>query len=271
MADAKPGKTTYKCSDANDHLTGCKVKDRTYSIPEYWRGPSKIGPLAQFLAQRFFDVKRPENLPAIKKGTINDQRYINYSSQPERHPHFMPVPDNLDIAQAMPVRALKNLRARQEGALESIQALYVNGEDPDLFEAFRDSSLRSKWRHNVGVLINSGDWKKVVYRDMPDGEAKTYIRQKIEALGIDPETFNVGLKGGAPSHFLATARGVTALGDPKLPEPPHVKTRFASDARPVRASASGKAFSSRKSKKSSNAPILLGAAALGFLALKGRK
>ena len=273
MANPKPGATTFKCSDANDYITKCKVKDRTYSIPEYWRGADKIGTLAQFLAQRFFDVERPEGLPAIRK-SINSARFINYSSQPDKHPHYMPRPGNLDISKAMPVLALRNLRERQEAALGSIYALYVNGDDSDRFEAFRDSSLRNKWRNSVGSIINSGAWKSVVFRDMPEGEAKAHIRQRIESLGLDPEKFNVGIKGGVASHYLAQAANVGGLLDPKLPTPPHAKTRMVNAANPKRGLGSGRGgttSSTSRKKTSSTAPLLLGAAALGFLALKGKK
>lgn len=211
------GATEYQCSPANKNITGCGVNTNWYTIPSDFRGGQAVGPFATFLARRFFSVDRAYNLPSIKRHTMDRTKFINIGT--EKYSKWMPRPSNLDIEKSVPVRALRNLRERQEFALESMNAFYVNGEDRETFEAFRSSSLRAKWREAIVNLLNHGDWKKVVYADMPEGPAKNHVREKIVGIGEDPETFN--MKPSGPSG-MAVGSDVwkSSLSEPKLPEPP---------------------------------------------------
>lgn len=269
MENPAIGKTTYKCAESNYLYTGCDPKkDKSpLPIPDDYRGHrSNLGAFASFLAGRFFAVERPDDLPAISS---SENKFYNYG-QPN-HPRYIPVPSNIDVEKSTPIRALRNLRERQEFALRSLNSFYVNGEDPEVFEAFRSPSLREQWRNSIVEMLNHGDWKKVVYRDMPEGPAKDHVRERILNIGENPETFNLAGKGMMGGGAWKTK---SVLGDPSLPEPPtQTPTRGLGSGRGgvSRGEGSGRGGVKDSDKGGGGGTALLAAAAAGAFIMAKRK
>ena len=145
-----------------------------------------------------------------------------------------PEPGNLDVSQAVPVAALENLYERQVATLQSVHCMYVNGEDPERFPAFNKSApggqaLKAKWEQAATALLQSNDWKRVTYQDMPEGTLKAAFAQKAAGAGLDPNEINPPCPplapgedewaGRCPPRF-GLASGPTVLGDPVPPAPP---------------------------------------------------
>lgn len=185
-----------------------------------------------------------------------------------------PEPDNIDVSQAVPVAALENLYERQVATLQSVHCMYVNGEDPDRFPAFKQPGLKQKWEQAATALLQTNDWRRVTYQDMPEGPLKAALAQKAEQAGLDPNQLNPpcdpGLVTGkdgklrprrCPPNF-GLAAGPSVLGDPVPPAPPEPndvdQQKFAV----------GKLVGGGKGSKGGGAGIAVAAAAAAFLFLK---
>ncbi len=132
-----------------------------------------------------------------------------------------PSPGNIDVSKSVPVQALENLYARQVATLKSIHCMYVNGEDPERFPAFKQPGLKQEWEQAATALFQTGDWRRATYQDMPDGPLKAAFAQKAADSGLDPNAINPPCVPGQkclPSFNLTS--GPTVLGDPVPPAPP---------------------------------------------------
>lgn len=171
-------------------------------------------------------------------------------------------PDAIDYSKSTPVKALEALYNGQKATLDSRMCMYVNGEDPDRFPAFRDSNLKSLWQQSVTTVLNTEDWRRVNAVDIPEGPAKQAFRQRALGAGIqDPDKYRYN-----PNEMLAMP---SVLGDPQPPEmPPMTGTDIDISEFGVTASNLPKR---RSKKKSSNLPLILAAGAIGFLFLNNKK
>jgi len=195
-----------------------------------------------------------------------------------------------------PVQALRNLRERQDAMIRSPKCMYLDdstnadGTGQVRFKSIKKGSQQHKlWEKCVTAMFESGDWKRVDYRDVIPGEEVDKAIRLVLSNRYDttPEKFfNLDKKfgQGKQSMGIAAHQGPSILGDPEPPAPPDpiqvvtssVKGMTLSPTRaahvrvmrkPTRAT-SGKT-STRK--KSSAAPLLIGAAAVGLLMMRGRK
>ena len=181
-----------------------------------------------------------------------------------------------------PVVALKNMRERQEAMIRSPKCMYLDdstdaaGSGQPRFRSLKKgSSLHKIWEQSVTAMFESGDWKRIDYRDVIPGEdVDKAIRLVLSnQYNTTPEKFfnlDKSFGQGKASMGIAVAPGPSVLGDPEPPAPPDpvdVKTAVVAGMRltPKRAGTSG------TRKKSSTAPLLIGAAAVGLLMLRGRK
>lgn len=172
-------------------------------------------------------------------------------------------PDAIDYGMSTPVKALEALYNSQKATLDSRMCMYVNGEDPVRFPAFRDSNLKSLWQQSVTTVLNTNDWRTINYKDIPEGSAKQAFYQRAKAAGIDDVENFTGIK---KHHQLQMQ---TVLGDPEPPEmPPMTGTDIDISEFGVTASNLPKR---RSKKKSSNLPLILAAGAIGFLFLNNKK
>lgn len=183
-------------------------------------------------------------------------------------------PDAIDYSKSVPVDNLDKLYIKQKATLESLQCMYVNGRDTERFPAFKDSALRNLWNRSVTDVFSSGAWRRVVFQDMPDGDAKNAFYNYAKSQGIeDVQNFNRPCRPGEPMMNCMPVRGFAAMGrmpdNPSLPKaPPMAGAVLASEvARKPRRLPPG-SRSSGKAKKSSAAPLVIGAAAAAFLLLK---
>lgn len=233
-----------------------------------------------YLCRLYFGLDRPFDMNRgglLQLPRLNESRYGNGLS----NSHFYHV-SALDLSKSVPVSALETLYLNQRATLKSVQCMYVSGEDDqygnrDRFPAFKDSSLRALWNQSVQDVFDSNSWERVSFQDIPDGKVKEHFYQKATANGvIDVENFN---RPCAPGESPATGCGIRGLSKknmlsagPQVPDNPTLPTVpimngsviQATMARGFRTVGSGK-------KKSSNMPLILGASALAFLMLRGRK
>jgi len=172
-------------------------------------------------------------------------------------------PDAIDYSESTPVKALEALYNGQKATLDSRMCMYVNGEDPVRFPAFRDSNLKSLWQQSVTTVLNSNDWRTINYKDIPDGPAKQAFYQRAKSAGIDDVENFTGIK----KHHQMQMQ--TVLGDP---EPPEMPPMTGTDIDISEFGVTAKNLPKRKSKKkSSNLPLILAGGALAFLFLNNKR
>lgn len=186
---------------------------------------------------------------------------------------------------SIPVKALDNLYDRQMAMILSEKCMYLDdstnagGSGQTRFRAIRKGGeLHRRWENAVTAMFQSGDWKRIDYRDViPGEEVDKAIRLMLSNHHkTTPEKFfNMDKKigQGIASLGIAAKTGPTVLGDPEPPKPPppvevgtaRVKGMPLSPQRaPIKAKGSSR-------KPASSAPLLIGAAAVGLLFMKGMK
>lgn len=140
----------------------------------------------------------------------------------------VPRPDAIDYGQSVPVKALNELYDRQRAALDSLQCMYVDGNnDGGRFPAFHGNTpLRNLWRDAVTNVFSSGAWRRVVYQDIPPGEVKEVFAQYAQQHGItDLEDFNRPCAPGEPlSSCGGTSGGMKILYGGRIPDSPSLPT-----------------------------------------------
>lgn len=250
-----------------------------YTIPDDFGSRNHFGFYLQ-LVNRFFNSKA--TLDDIWYGRIpligSKKKYLQ---KPESEAKWW-TPDSWDYSKSIPVKALQNLYDRQVATLDSLECMYVNGEDEEgrrLFGAFNNSSLRNHWRASVTAILNSNDWRRVVYADVPEGPAKAALREVAHNNNVKPEDLNPPCPPGSPlqcsmqNGLYLQARSV--LGDPSLPQPAPLEgmSLFSTDQEKDLGITLGtmQATGASKGKKGGGEGILLlGAAAAALMIMKGR-
>ncbi len=155
--------------------------------------------------------------------------------------------DYIDYEKSIPALALENTKNIQFAIINSLNCCYVN-DDPK-FAAFSNKSLKNKWINNINAVLDSNEWKKLVFIDIPEGEFKNEVRAKaIAGKFKNFETKKEPISGvGIQTIKLAPS----ILGDPKPPAP----------FNPVKPKRVGR--KKQIVSKSSNSSLLTGAAVVG--------
>jgi len=194
-----------------------------------------------------------------------------------------------------PVQALRNMRERQDAMIRSPKCMYLDdstnsgGTGQPRFRSIRKGSEQHKlWAKCVTAMFESGDWKRIDYRDVIPGEEVDKAIRLVLSNRYDttPEKFfNLDKKfgQGKQSMGIAAHRGPSILGDPEPPAPAdpiqvvtskvkgmNLSPTRAAHVRVMRSPTRATSGTSSR-KKSSAAPLLIGAAAVGLLMMRGRK
>ncbi len=151
--------------------------------------------------------------------------FVNGQQQSyQNHAGFdYPDPAAVDYDRSVPNRALDNLYARQEAVIQSVQCMYVDGYDTERFPAFKDNALKARWVENATALIQAGDWRRVSFMDMPEGELKNAVAQMADNSGINPNSLNPPCDPTIPRQQCPPpplTSGPSVLGDPTPPPLP---------------------------------------------------
>lgn len=180
-----------------------------------------------------------------------------------------------------PVEALRSLREIQEAQVRSMKCMYLDdstsadGSGNPRFKAIkRGGELHRSWVRSVTAMFESGDWKRIDYRNViPGEEIDAQIKSLLAQSGTTPDRyFNLDSRH-RPGLAAVLASGPTVLGDPKVPTPPplnQVPTALSAGGSMKLRQLMGKGGGTSTSKTSSNAPLLLGAAAAAFFMMRGR-
>ncbi len=164
--------------------------------------------------------------------------------------------DNIDWSSIATTRALDNLKERQISKLQSIECMYVDdGLDERTglprYRAIGTQSskgpLWNRWYQSVKSVFESGDWKRVRFRDVPEGRLKQELREWCAGQSVDCDS--LGTVGGFQ------IAGPSSLGDPVPPDPP--------DPREVSFGDFEVAPPKKRKRKSSPAEAAAGLALLG--------
>lgn len=209
-----------------------RKRGKQLTLPSEWGIDAHLMTLAH-IYKLFFGLQKLSDREGSYRCHERDGRLECYGLPLEANPKFYETPhqgkwaepDSVDVDQSVPVRALQNLHERQVNVLQSLDAFYVNGENPDQFAAFKDNQpLVNQWTESITAIVNSDDWRRISFANVPEGRAKEHLRRRVEQAGINPETLNPPCPPGAPpSHpcrQMPLAVGPSVLGDPALPKPP---------------------------------------------------
>lgn len=129
--------------------------------------------------------------------------------------------DNIDWSTIATSRALDNLEERQQAKLQSIECMYVDDSRDERtgqprYRAIGTESSKgpmwNRWFDSVKSVFESGDWRRVRFKDVPEGRLKQELRQWCASHSVDCDTL------GTPGGFIAA--GPSSLGDPVPPSPP---------------------------------------------------
>lgn len=126
---------------------------------------------------------------------------------------------NIDWNDTIPGRALQNLKDRQHAMLQSLACMTVDDSEVDGKPRFRAIGTRqkkgplwSRWEQSVQAVFQGGDWRRVRFDDVPEGQLKDELRERCEREGIDCRDL-----GKHHETYLASP---SVLGDPVPPTPP---------------------------------------------------
>lgn len=158
----------------------------------------------------------------------------------------------IDPAQSVPSKALKVLKDRQWAAINSLTCAYI--ADDNRFPAVKDA-LKDKRAKNLGILLNSSDWKRLYWRDIVDQDLRSAVAEKASKAKLTYDKEGPIVK---PSLAIAVP---SVLGDPTPPKPfDPIKDsgRYGIGSKPSVVSKSS----------SSSLPLTIGAAGLAYFFLK---
>lgn len=128
--------------------------------------------------------------------------------------------DNIDWNDTVPGRALENLEDRQRAVLQSLACMTVDDSEVDGRPRFRaigtstsKGPLWQRWYDSVVAVLQSDDWRRVRFEDVPEGALKAELRDRCIAAGVDCKDLGqqIGTTLVAPS----------TLGNPVPPTPPN--------------------------------------------------
>lgn len=133
---------------------------------------------------------------------------------------------NIDFESILPVRALRNLKERQQAWLNSINCMYLDDRDIGGVQRYkairRGNEMHDLWDRNVRAIFESGEWINVDYRDViPGSDIDRQIRDYTFDMGVDKDVFfNMGKDPDKGQGRRTGAVDDTVLGDPTPPSPP---------------------------------------------------
>lgn len=126
-------------------------------------------------------------------------------------------PDDILVEESIPVKALDNIFKTQNAVIESDKCMYINPDskngNPNFAGLFYDSHLKKKWYETVKLVMNSDEWKRIRFLDVPDGEVKNALYDKATSKGYNPE------KLGPITKSMNTFAAKSVLKNPKPPSP----------------------------------------------------
>lgn len=139
--------------------------------------------------------------------------------------------DNIDWDDIAPNRSLNELRARQEAMINSPKCMYLDdstnaaGTGQQRFKAItKGSPLHELWEDNVQAMFESGDWKRIDYRDVIKGEeVDQALHNTTGNMQTTPDKFfnmdspSAMSRGRAAMKFAGEGTGPSVLGDPTPP------------------------------------------------------
>lgn len=123
---------------------------------------------------------------------------------------------SIDMKQSTPSLALKNIKETQYAVINSLNCCYVDDERFAAIKKDGDPVLNKKWLTNVSAVLDSNEWKKLRYLDIPDGEFKTEVFNKAKKAGF--KDFE-NRKGSIENKIGSIKAGPSILGDPEPPKP----------------------------------------------------
>lgn len=199
---------------------------------------------------KYYDPAAGVGLPLLN----NPKFYDPDPGGASRHGLFA-EPDSIDIDQAVPIRALENVHERQIAVLQSIDCMYVDGENPEQYQAFYNNpQLVAQWTESVTAVLNSDDWRGVSWKDVPPSRMRDQLRQRAEGAGFNPESL--------PDRFRLSV-GPSVLGDPEPPPPPPPN-----DVDPHVFKFESPGPGGKKKKAGGGGIVIVAAAVAAFLAMK---
>lgn len=126
--------------------------------------------------------------------------------------------NEVDVSKSVPVSTLNVLASRQLSTLDSLKCMYINDQKKMgryIFNSFENNKeLKSRWESNVKKILNSSDWKRLVFYDIPDGPIKNVVYEKAKKAGLDPDK-----QGIIDKSINLNIKIPSVLGDP-VPPPP---------------------------------------------------
>lgn len=166
--------------------------------------------------------KRGKLVPIVGDGHRSAYRqYVFELFDPRRFDDDAPwTRDNIDWNDTVPGRALANLEDRQRAVLQSLACMTVDdtevGGQPRfraIGTATRKGPLWQRWYDSVVAVLQSDDWRRVRFDDVPEGALKAELRDRCIAAGVDCN--NLG------KQFETTLVAPSTLGNPVPPTPPN--------------------------------------------------
>lgn len=128
--------------------------------------------------------------------------------------------ENIDWNDTVPGRALQNLEERQRAVLQSLACMTVDDSEVDGTPRFRaigtharKGPLWQRWYDSVVAVLQSDDWRRVRFEDVPEGALKAELRDRCMAAGINCN--NLG------KQIETTLVAPSTLGNPVPPTPPN--------------------------------------------------
>lgn len=179
------GQLDCKKSKANDNI----------KIPKTTDPFGHFNSFRDDIFTKFFNGKYKE------KKLINDLKQLTWTSK------------NINVKESIPSLALKNIKDTQYAVINSLNCCYV---DDERFAAIKeDTTLGKKWSTNINAVLNSNEWKKLRFLDIPDGEFKSAVYNKA----IKAKFKNFDTRVGPIDNQFNIKTGPSILGDPKPPSP----------------------------------------------------
>jgi len=128
--------------------------------------------------------------------------------------------DNIDWHDTVPGRALRNLEERQRAVLRSMACMTVDDSEVNGRPRFRaigtatsKGPMWQRWHDSVTAVLQSDDWRRVRFDDVPEGALKAELRDRCIAAGLDCKQLG--------KQFESTLVAPSTLGDPVPPTPPN--------------------------------------------------
>lgn len=200
MQTGNVNSNTFLCSEELFGKIGCSKKKAGDNI----KVPVSASPYGHFTSFRNHVFDRFFNGKFKEKTLSTDLKKLKWTSK------------NIDIKQSTPSQALKNIKETQYAIINSLNCCYVDDERFAAIKKDQDPVLNKKWHTNVSAVLNSNEWKKLHFLDIPDGEFKNELALKANKAGFKNFDNRVG---PIDNNLINMKSGPSILGDPKPPSP----------------------------------------------------